>query len=75
MHRMRNVFNFVAGNVGKRIKYSNISSQDQSGTLKKDLNLLSMARIIGNYSLISLPLYLIERLEVLVEYYLLKDRR
>ena len=47
LYRMRNVFNFVARNVGKKIKYSNISSQDQSGTLKKDLDLLSMARIIG----------------------------
>lgn len=45
--RMRNVFNFVARNIGKKIKYSNISTQDQSGTLKKDLELLSMARIIG----------------------------
>lgn len=45
--RMRNVFNFAARNVGKKIKYSNISSQDQSATIKKDLELLSMARIIG----------------------------
>ncbi len=47
LHRMRNVFNFVARNVGQKVKYSNISSQDQSGTLKKDLELLSMARVIG----------------------------
>lgn len=47
LHRMRNVFNFAARNVGKKIKYSNISSQDQSATIKKDLELLSMARIIG----------------------------
>ena len=47
LYRMRNVFNFVARNVGKKIKYSNISPQDQSGTLKKDIELLSMARIIG----------------------------
>ena len=45
--RMRNVFNFVARNIGKKIKYSNISTQDQSGTLKKDIELLTMARIIG----------------------------
>jgi len=31
----------------KKIKYSNISFQDQSATIKKDLELLSMARIIG----------------------------
>jgi len=47
LYRMRNVFNFAARNVGKKIKYSNISSQDQSVTIKKDLELLSMARIIG----------------------------
>jgi uncharacterized protein len=47
LHRMRNVFNFAARNVGKKIKYSNISSRDQSATIKKDLELLSMARIIG----------------------------
>ena len=47
LNRMRNVFNFVARNVGKKIKYSNISSRDQSVTIKKDLELLSMARIIG----------------------------
>jgi len=47
LNRMRNVFNFVARNVGQKIKYSNISSQEQSVTIKKDLELLSMARIIG----------------------------
>jgi hypothetical protein len=46
LNRMRNVFNFVARNVGQKIKYSNISFQDQSATIKKDLELLSMARII-----------------------------
>jgi predicted AAA+ superfamily ATPase len=47
LHRMRNVFNFIARNVGKKIKYSNVSSQDQSATIKKDLEMMSMARIIG----------------------------
>ncbi len=47
LNRMRNVFNFVARNVGRKIKYSNISFQDQSATIKKDLELLSLARIIG----------------------------
>lgn len=46
LHRMRNVFNYIARNVGKKIKYSNISSQDQSVTIKKDIDLLSMARVI-----------------------------
>lgn len=47
MNRMRNVFNFVAKNVGKKIKYSNISPRDQSATIKKDIELLSLARIIA----------------------------
>lgn len=45
--RMLNVFNFVARNVGTKIKYSNISSQDQSVTIKGDLELLTMARVIS----------------------------
>jgi len=47
LNRMLNVFNYAARNVGKKIKYSNISSQDQSSTIKKDIELMSMARIIG----------------------------
>ena len=47
LHRMLNVFNFVARNVGVKIKYSNISSQDQSVTIKKDIELLAMAKVIG----------------------------
>ncbi len=46
LHRMLNVFNFAARNVGVKIKYSNISSQDQSVTIKKDIELLAMARVI-----------------------------
>jgi predicted AAA+ superfamily ATPase len=47
LNRMLNVFNFAARNVGVKVKYSNISSQDQSATIKKDIELLAMARIIG----------------------------
>jgi len=47
LNRMRRVFHFIARNVGKKIKYSNISPEDQSGTLKKDIDLLSMARVMG----------------------------
>jgi predicted AAA+ superfamily ATPase len=47
LYRMLNVFNFAARNVGIKIKYSNISSQDQSATIKKDIELLAMARVIG----------------------------
>jgi predicted AAA+ superfamily ATPase len=47
LNRMLNVFNFVARNVGIKIKYSNISRADQSITIKKDLELLAMARVIS----------------------------
>ncbi len=47
LNRMLNVFNFAARNVGVKIKYSNISRQDQSVTIKKDIELLAMARVIG----------------------------
>ena len=47
LNRMRKVFHYIARNVGKKIKYSNISAEDQSGTLKKDIDLLSMARVVG----------------------------
>lgn len=46
-NRMLNVFNFAARHVGVKVKYSNISAQDQSATLKKDLELLCMARVIS----------------------------
>ena len=47
LNRMLNVFNFAARNVGVKIKYSNISSRDQSVTIKKDIELLAMARVVG----------------------------
>ncbi|WP_446009968.1 ATP-binding protein [Candidatus Electrothrix sp.] len=47
LNRMLNVFNFAARNVGIKVKYSNISSQDQSATIKKDIELLAMARVIN----------------------------
>jgi len=47
LNRILNVFNFAARNVGIKVKYSNISRQEQSVTLKKDLELLSMARVIS----------------------------
>ncbi len=47
LNRMLNVFNFAAKNVGSKIKYSNISHQDQSVTIKKDIELLVMARVIS----------------------------
>jgi len=47
LSRMQNVFNFAARNVGVKVKYSNISSRDQSVTIRKDIELLTMARVIG----------------------------
>lgn len=46
-NRMLDVFNFAARNVGVKVKYSNISREDQSAILKKDLELLCMARVIS----------------------------
>ncbi len=46
-NRMLDVFNFAARNVGVKVKYSNISREDQSAVLKKDLDLLCMARVIS----------------------------
>lgn len=47
LNRMLNVFNFAARNVGIKVKYKNISKHDQSVTIKKDLELLTMARVIS----------------------------
>ena len=47
LSRMLTVFNFAARNVGIKIKYSNISSHDQSKTLKNDIDLLCMARVVS----------------------------
>ncbi len=47
LSRMHHVFNFVARSVGTKIKYSNISKEEQSKTLKKDIDLLCMARIVS----------------------------
>lgn len=46
-NRMLDIFNFAARNVGVKVKYSNISREDQSAVLKKDLELLCMARVIS----------------------------
>ena len=47
LNRMLQVFNFAARNVGVKVKYSNISHLDQSATIKKDIELLAMARVIS----------------------------
>jgi predicted AAA+ superfamily ATPase len=45
--RMLNVLNFAARNVGTKIKYSNVASEELSATIKKDIQLLSMARLVS----------------------------
>jgi predicted AAA+ superfamily ATPase len=45
--RLLHVFNFAARNVGVKVKYSNISKDDQSATIRKDIDLLCMARVIS----------------------------
>lgn len=45
--RMLQVFNFAARNVGAKVKYANISRDEQSATLKQDIELLCMARVIS----------------------------
>ena len=44
--RMLRVFNFAARYPGRKVKYSNISPDDQSGTIRTDIELLAMARVV-----------------------------
>ncbi len=44
--RMLRVFNFAAHHPGRKVKYSNISPDDKSGTIRTDIDLLSMARVV-----------------------------
>ena len=45
--RMLRVFNFAARHVGRKVKYSTISPDDQSATIRRDLDLLAMARVVA----------------------------
>lgn len=45
--RMQHVLNFAARNVGFKIKYSNVLKDVHSSTIKQDIDLLSMARVIS----------------------------
>jgi predicted AAA+ superfamily ATPase len=47
LSRIQNVFNFAARNVGRKVKYSQFSSQDKSVTIKTDIELLCMARVLS----------------------------
>lgn len=45
--RMLGVFNFAAMQVGRKVKYSNIFPDQQSATLRRDIDILAMARVIS----------------------------
>ena len=45
--RMLRVFNFAARQVGRKVKYSNVSPDEQSATIRRDIDLLAMARVVA----------------------------
>ena len=45
--RMLRVFNFAARQVGRKVKFSNVSEGEQSATIRRDIDLLAMARVIA----------------------------
>lgn len=45
--RVQHVFNFAARNIGKKVKYSQYSSDDTSATIKTDIELLCLARVLS----------------------------
>ncbi len=47
LSRIQNVFNFAARNVGTKVKYSQFSNEDKSTTIKQDIELLCMARVLS----------------------------
>lgn len=47
MARMLRVFNYAARQPSRKIKYSNVSPDDQSATVRRDIELLAMARVVA----------------------------
>ena len=45
--RMLRVFNFAARQAGRKVKYSNVAPDEQSGTIRRDVEILAMARVIA----------------------------
>jgi len=43
LSRINSVFNYAARNIGNKVKYSNFASDEQSKTIKKDIELLCQA--------------------------------
>ena len=47
MTRMLRVFNYAARQPGRKVKYSNVSPDDQSATIRRDIDHLAMARVVA----------------------------
>ena len=47
MTRMLRVFNFAARQPSRKVKYSNVSPDDQSATILRDIDPLAMARVVA----------------------------
>jgi len=47
LSRVQHVFNFAARNVGAKVKYSQYSREDASATIKTDIELLCLARVLS----------------------------
>ena len=45
--RIVNAFNFTARNVGKKVKYIHFSREDKAATIREDIELLCMARVLS----------------------------
>ena len=45
--RMLRVFNFAARQAGRKVKYSNVSEGEPSATIRRDIDLLAMARVVA----------------------------
>ena len=45
--RMLRVFNFAARQAGRKVKYSNVSDSEPSATIRRDIELLAMARVVA----------------------------
>ena len=45
--RMLRVFNFAARHAGRKVKYSNVSEGEPSATIRRDIELLAMARVVA----------------------------
>lgn len=47
LSRIQHVFNYAARHVGQKVKYSGYSKEDKTATIKRDIELLCMARVLS----------------------------